>query len=132
MREGVPDHLERVFRAASHEAEHDEDSGKKNSDANANPHEEFPHEHELPTTFGSETLSAVYSIRHNVFALVVVFAEQLRLKRFVTVERLFDDVESGIGRTNLFDLHLLAFELFIILKKSAENEQAMRWQIARL
>jgi len=70
--------------------------------------------------------------RHSVFALVVFCVEQLGLEGLIACKGLFDDGERGVGRANFFDLHLFAFELFVILEEAAKDEKAMGGEIAGL
>ena len=43
----------------------------------------------------------------------------------------FDDVEGGVGRADVFNLDLFAFELLVVLEKTAKDEEAVRRKIAR-
>ena len=58
--------------------------------------------------------------------------EQLGLEGLITREGFFDDSERGVSGENLFDLHLFAFELLVILEEAAKDEKAMRGEIAGL
>jgi|SRR5258706_2346391 len=64
--------------------------------------------------------------------LRVFLAEQFGLERLITGEGPFDNVECGVCGANFFDLDLFAFELLVILKKTPQDEEAMRWKIAGL
>jgi len=56
----------------------------------------------------------------------VVFVEQLGFERLVAGEGFFDDCERGVSRTNFLDLDLFAFELLVVLEKTAKDEKAVR------
>jgi hypothetical protein len=45
---------------------------------------------------------------------------------FVTGEGTLDNRERRVSWANFFDLHLFAFEQLVILKETAENQQAVR------
>jgi len=50
----------------------------------------------------------------------------------VTGERLFDDRDGGVGRTDFFDLDLFAFELLVVLEEALEDKKAVAGQVAGL
>src|ERR1700688_1474234 len=79
---------------------------------------------------------------HSVFILAVALAavlqhraasqDQLFLMLLITLERLFDHVERGVGGKNLLDLHLLALQLLVVLEKTAHYQQAVAGKVAGL
>src|SRR6516225_8015656 len=48
--------------------------------------------------------------------------EQFVAVFLVAGQRLLDDAEGGVGGTNLLDLHLLAFELLVILEEALQDQ----------
>jgi hypothetical protein len=48
----------------------------------------------------------------------------------VALERFLDYAGGGVGGTNLFDFDLFPFELFVVLEKSLQDEEAVRREIA--
>jgi len=62
----------------------------------------------------------------------VFCVEQFGLEGLIARKGLFDDGERGVGGANFFDLHLFAFELFVILEEAAKDEKAVGGEIAGL
>ena len=56
--------------------------------------------------------------------------EQFGLEGLIAREGFFDDGECGVSGANLFDLHLFAFELLVVLEEAAKDEEAVRRKIA--
>ena len=72
------------------------------------------------------------SVRHSVFALAEILGAQLIAMGVVARHGAFNDTKRGVSRADFLDLHLLSFELLVVLEKALEDEQAMRGEIARL
>src|SRR5690242_12961968 len=64
--------------------------------------------------------------KNNAFVLVAVFQAQLVPLFFVARQGILDDLDRRVRRANVFHLNLLAFQLFVVLEKTFQNEQAMR------
>src|SRR5581483_10871578 len=63
-------------------------------------------------------------------ASAAVLFQKLGAMVLVALESPFDAGERSIGGTNLLDLHLLAFELLVVLEEALENEEPMRGKVA--
>jgi hypothetical protein len=48
----------------------------------------------------------------------------------IALQRFLDYAGGGVGGTNLFDFDLFPFELFVVLEKSLQDEEAVRREIA--
>ena len=98
MRKRIADHVEHILRSAGHDAKPCIRADHEDEYGNSEPFE--------PTV-------------HGVFGLMGIRAK-LIAERFVTREGFFDEVHRGVGRLNVLDLHLLAFELLVILEKTLQ------------
>src|SRR5258708_11782830 len=87
-----------------------------------------------------EKIAAKLVRGHSAFILAVAFAAILQDRgaandEFVPVllialQRLFDHVESSVGGKNLLHLHLLSFELLVVLEEASQHQQAMAGKVA--
>jgi hypothetical protein len=95
----VAHHVHSVFGAAGHPTQQSEDADEKNAE-----------EQQCP--FQSERHRSLRS---------TVRGEQVVAQCFIAQQSFFDNGEGGVGRANVLDLHLLAFQLLVILKKAFHN-----------
>src|SRR6267154_6439898 len=66
--------------------------------------------------------------KNSAFALVPILSAKHLSFFFVLRESLFNDLDRGVRRQDVVYLDLLAFELFVVLKKAFQNEQSVRGQ----
>src|SRR5260370_37145490 len=69
--------------------------------------------------------------KNSTFALVLVLRAKGRSLLFVTRQRILYDLERGVGRPDVLYLDLFAFELFVVLEETPQNEQAVRRPFVR-
>src|SRR6202049_897620 len=76
--------------------------------------------------------SLVAEFRHRKFnGPTPIVIEQFLADLFVSRERFFNHGYRCIRRTNILDLHGLAFQLFVVRKKSFQHQQAVWRQVPR-